>query len=97
MCHRVPREEADDVSQVDSHIYNLGIEAAWAAKFAGLSRKDAVNLVSKNIEDILKLDAEERDFVIWEGDPLEFGASVVLSFENIGGFRRVETCWPEAT
>lgn len=81
----------------DSHIHNIPIEAAWAAKYAGLSKKEAVNLVSRVVEDILGLEVEEeqRDFVVWEGDPLEFGASVV--FAVAGGEGEVSMCWPEAT
>ncbi|KUJ07432.1 composite domain of metallo-dependent hydrolase [Mollisia scopiformis] len=81
----------------DSHIHNLPLEAAWAAKYAGLSSNDAINLVSRNIEQILSLDVKEdsRDFVIYEGNPLEFGASVVLSIDGDDGM--VATCWPEAT
>lgn len=51
-----------------------------------------MDLVSRNIEKILDLNVveETRDFVVWEGDPLQLGASVVFSVEggNIG------TCWP---
>ncbi|KAF8851484.1 hypothetical protein BDZ45DRAFT_808264 [Acephala macrosclerotiorum] len=81
----------------DSHIHNIPIEAAWAAKYAGLSSKQAVDLVSRNIEKILSLDVKEesRDFVIYEGNPFEFGASVVLSIDGDDGV--VATCWPEAT
>lgn len=80
----------------DSHIHNIPIEAAWAAKYAGLSSKQAVDLVSRNIEKILGLDVKEatRDFVIYEGNPLEFGASVVLSVNGDDG--TVATCWPSA-
>jgi hypothetical protein len=79
----------------DSHIHNIPIEASWAAKYAGLSSKQAVYLVSKNIEEILDLDTKEsRDFVIFEGNPLEFGASVVLAFEGDDG--SVSMCWPES-
>jgi hypothetical protein len=82
---------------VDAHIHNLPIEAGWAAKYAGLGKREAVDLVSRNIEKILGLDVaeESRDFVIWEGNPLEFGGSVVLSFERKGGV--MGTCWPEST
>jgi hypothetical protein len=72
----------------DSHIHNLPIEAGWAAKYAGLSSDAAVNLVSRNVE-------ETRDFVVYEGNPLEFGASVVAAFDGVTG--RALTCWPEAT
>lgn len=79
-----------------SHIHNIPIEAGWAAKYAGLSAKQAVNLVSRNVEDILGLEVEEtkRDFVVWEGNPLEFGASVVLGVDGEDGV--VSLCWPES-
>jgi hypothetical protein len=80
---------------VDSHVHNIPIEAGWAAKYAGLSSKEAVDLVSANIEKILGLDVKgKRDFVIYEGNPLEFGASVVLAFDGQDGL--VSTCWPES-
>ncbi|KAA8567452.1 hypothetical protein MFRU_040g00350 [Monilinia fructicola] len=76
----------------DSHVHNLAIEAGWAAKYSRLGKHEAVDLVSRNIEKILDLNVveETRDFVVWEGDPLQLGASVVFSVEggNIG------TCWP---
>ncbi|KAL3418578.1 hypothetical protein PVAG01_10294 [Phlyctema vagabunda] len=80
----------------DSHIQNLAIEASWASKYAGLSNEAAVNLVSRNIEDILGLGVDEatRDFVVYEGDPLQFGASVVLAVD--GQDRQVVSCWPES-
>jgi hypothetical protein len=80
----------------DSHIFNLPLEAAWAAKYAGLSDEAAIDLVSRNIEEILQLDVREesRDFVVWEGDPLEFGGSVVIAVDGEGG--RIAECWPEA-
>lgn len=57
-----------------------------------------MELVSRKIEKILDLDlgkkGSERDFVIWEGDPLEFGASVVLAVDGERG--EVLDCWPEA-
>lgn len=37
----------------------------------------------------------KREFVIWEGNPMEFGGSVVLSFDSEAGM--VGTCWPEST
>ena len=79
-----------------SHIHNIPIEAGWAAKYAGLSAKQAVNLVSRNVEDIMGLDVEEtkRDFVVWEGNSLEFGASVVLGVDGEDGM--VSMCWPES-
>lgn len=81
----------------DAAIHNLAIEAAWAAKFAGLSDKTAVDLVSQKIEQILKLEHSE-DFVIYEGNPLEFGASVVLTLNggSHGMKRGVAECWPQS-
>ena len=80
----------------DSHLHNLHLEASWAAKYAGLSSKEAVNLVSRNIEQILGLDVNEesRDFVVFEGNPLQFGASVVIAFDGQDGC--VSLCWPES-
>jgi imidazolonepropionase-like amidohydrolase len=79
----------------DSHIHNLAIEAGIAAKYAGLSKREAVDLVSRNIEKILRLNSEhgegKEDIVIWEGDPLELGASVVLSISGKRGV--VGGCW----
>ena len=82
---------------MDAHIHNLPLEAGWAAKYAGLGKREAVDLVSRNIEKILSLNVAEkkRDFVIWEGNPMEFGGTVVLSFDSEAGL--VGTCWPEST
>lgn len=81
----------------DSFIHDLPLEAAWAAKYAGLSDHAAVDLVSRNIEEILRLGIKEesRDFVVFEGNPLEFGASVVVAVN--GEDRRVMACWPESS
>ncbi|KAH8700941.1 hypothetical protein BGW36DRAFT_138382 [Talaromyces proteolyticus] len=80
----------------DWHLANLPIEAAAIAKEAGISSKQAIDLISIKIDDVLGLQKSERnsDFVIWEGDPLEYGASVVLTFD--GDNREVVGCWPEA-
>jgi hypothetical protein len=53
--------------------------------------------VSRNIEEILGLDVKEesRDFVVFQGNPLEFGASVVIAVD--GEDRRVMGCWPESS
>lgn len=55
-----------------------------------------MNLVSRNIEQILGLNVKEesRDFVVFEGDPLQFGASVVVAFDGQDG--SVSLCWPES-
>ncbi|KAF1988789.1 hypothetical protein K402DRAFT_373086 [Aulographum hederae CBS 113979] len=96
----------------DSHIHSLPLEASWAAKFAGLDDRAAVKLVSSNINEILGLDSPKkteneneegkgewnRDFAIWEGNPLQFGASVVLAFDGDGdGNGGLLSCWPVAT
>ncbi|TID14531.1 carbohydrate esterase family 9 protein-like protein [Venturia nashicola] len=72
--------------QGDSHLHNLALEASWVAKYAGLSEHAAVNLVSTNIERILGLNGEEKgDIVVWEGNPLQFGASVVVTIDGHDG------------
>ncbi|KAI9743083.1 MAG: hypothetical protein M1818_003378 [Claussenomyces sp. TS43310] len=78
----------------DPHLQNLMLEASWAAKYAGLSDQSAVDLVSTNIEKILGLKTEGLgDFVVYEGNPLEFGAAVVLSVD--GGDGGIVNCFPD--
>ncbi|KAK8058985.1 hypothetical protein PG994_009433 [Apiospora phragmitis] len=84
---------SEAVPQGDSRIQSLALEAAWAAKYAGLSEHEAVRLVSKNAEEILGL-RPSKDVVLWENNPLQFGASVVLSFEKNREGDLVATCWP---
>lgn len=62
--------------------------------------------MSRNIEEILGLGIkdDERDWVVWEGDPLQYGAGVVLIVERgagagAGAVReagRIVGCWPES-
>jgi hypothetical protein len=69
------------------------LEASWAAKYAGLSHHAAIKLVSSNIEDILGLKRKKNiDIVVWEGNPLEFGASVVVAVDGDDG--GISSCWP---
>ncbi|KAH8680468.1 hypothetical protein BGZ61DRAFT_359170 [Ilyonectria robusta] len=63
----------------DYRLHALALEAGWTAKCAALGSTEAVKLVSSNVEDILGLE-RSSDIVIWEGNPLEFGASVVFAF-----------------
>ncbi|KAL6871097.1 family 9 carbohydrate esterase [Trichoderma novae-zelandiae] len=80
---------------VDYRIHDLGPEAGWAAKYAHLSQEDAVRLVTSNVESILGL-GKSRDLVVFEGNPLIYGASVVVSFHANGGTGKLEvsTCFP---
>ena len=48
-------------------------------------------MVSKNVEEILSLESSE-EIVVYEGNPLEFGASVVLTIDPKKGL--VTECWP---
>lgn len=82
-------------SEGNSFIHNLPIEASWAGKYAGLSGKEVVDLVSTNIEKILGLENKKKDIVIWEGDPLEFGASPAIIIDGDKG--QVVGCWPFST
>ncbi len=79
----------------DARIHDLAFEAAWVAKYAGLSEKDAVRLVSGNVEKILGL-AKSEDVVVWEGSPLAWGTPV-LAFQDGGGDGKLElaSCWPD--
>lgn len=77
-----------------SFIHNLLHEASWAAQYAGLSDDQAVSLVSSNLEEILGL-KRSTDMVVYEGNPLQYGASVVLGVDGDG--RGVVQCWPFST
>lgn len=72
----------------NNHIRNSIWEASWVAGPG--NRSLALDLVSKNIEDILQL-PRSRDFVVYEGDPFNFGARVALIFEE----GKVRSCHPE--
>lgn len=71
-------------------------EARWAGKYAGLEDKEAIALVSTNIEKILGLHSEyqigDSEFVVWEGDPLRGEGSVVAAVQD----GLVADCWPDA-
>ncbi|TDZ29389.1 hypothetical protein C8035_v011290 [Colletotrichum spinosum] len=83
-----------EIMPVDYRIHDLALEAAWAAKYANLGDKEAVRLISNNVEDILGL-SKSNDVVIWEGSPLEFGGTVALSFEEGKDGLEVAACWPQ--
>ncbi|KNG89129.1 hypothetical protein ANOM_002995 [Aspergillus nomiae NRRL 13137] len=87
----------------DSKVHGLAQEARWAGKFAGLSDKEAIALVSTNIEAILgtgsgrTAENSQRytgDFVVWEGDPLRGEGSVVVSIQD---GESVVDCWPDTS
>ncbi|KAK2012966.1 hypothetical protein LZ32DRAFT_531263 [Colletotrichum eremochloae] len=84
-----------NIMPADFRIHDLALEAAWAAKYASLGNKEAVRLVSSNVEDILGL-PRSSDLVVWEDSPLEFGGTVALSFETgKNGGLEVAACWPQ--
>lgn len=68
----------------DSRIQSLALEASWAAKYAGLSDREALRLVSSNVEEILGLE-RSGDVVVWEGNPLQFGTPVLAFQAGRGG------------
>jgi hypothetical protein len=79
----------------DAELFSLPLEASWAGKHAGLSWQAALALVSENLERILGL-PKSRDVVVWEGNPMEFGASVVLVLGEEGEVKGAAGCWPES-
>jgi len=66
-----------------------------------MSSQEAVNLVSYNIEKIFDLpvstgkNGERLDFVIWEGNPLEFGARIAMVVDEVRGSSMLKECWPK--
>lgn len=90
----------------DSKVHGLAQEARWAGKFADLSDKEAIALVSTNIEAILgtgskrtangggKSQGYNGDFVLWEGNPLRGEGSVVVSVQDGD---KIADCWPDTS
>lgn len=90
----------------DSNIHGLAQEARWAGKYAGLTDRQAIALVSTNLEDILGTRSNEKghyeplaqpytgDFVVWEGNPLRGEGSVVVAAHEGG---KIADCWPDTT
>ncbi|KAL3478475.1 hypothetical protein BJX99DRAFT_269153 [Aspergillus californicus] len=81
----------------DSKIHGLAREARWAGKQAGLTDRQAIALVSSNIELALGISKLSEgpyasDFVLWEGDPLRGEGSVVVAIQDDGA---VGDCWPD--
>ncbi|PYI36280.1 amidohydrolase [Aspergillus indologenus CBS 114.80] len=83
----------------DSGVHALAQHARAAGKQAGLTDREAIALVSTNLEEILGLrragSAEEAyvgDFVVWEGNPLRGEGSVVVSVLEGG---EIADCWPD--
>lgn len=80
---------------VDYRLNSLGPEAGWAAKYAGLDERQTVRLISTNVESILGL-KKSKDLVVFEGNPLQYGATAVLSFHADAktGKLEVAACFP---
>lgn len=72
----------------NNHVRNSLWEAGWVAGPGNQSL--ALDLVSRNVEDILRL-ARAGDVVVYEGDPFDFGARIALSFEE----GKVRSCYPD--
>ncbi len=84
------------VMPADYKLHGLLPDAGWTAKYAGLSEDETVKLVSSNLEDILQLKKKSKDVVLFEGDPLQYGATVALSFAADEETGRLELagCYP---
>lgn len=58
-------------------------EAGWAAKGTELLERDVVGLISTKVEDILGIKWDQKEqggHVMFEGNPLNFGANVIAVF-----------------
>ncbi|KAJ6438791.1 ethylene receptor [Purpureocillium lavendulum] len=71
----------------NNHIRNSAWEAGWVAGSGNTTL--ALDLVSRNIENILRL-RPTTDVVVYEGDPFEFGARVAVIIEQ----GRIRSCYP---
>ncbi|KAF9364872.1 hypothetical protein BGX34_000099 [Mortierella sp. NVP85] len=79
-------EEFEDVRQ-------LSWIAGWARSDLGLSEREAVGLLSWNLEDIVGLSRQPDGLVIYNGSPFEYGAKVTILVE--GGRSGIQ-CNPRA-
>lgn len=63
-----------------------------------MTEQEAANLISYNIEDILGLKKSmdpASNFVLFEGNPLKFGARIAAIFEQQNDNGEVVDCWPD--
>ena len=76
-------------------LHDLGPEASWTAKYAGMDVFQTIKLVTTNLEEILGL-KPNKDLVVFEGSVLGYGATVVLAFhaDEETGELEVATCFP---
>ncbi|GAA5854825.1 hypothetical protein JCM8547_004085 [Rhodosporidiobolus lusitaniae] len=70
--------------QEEYQVRGLLWEAAWAQKLTEgrISRKEAVEFVSTNLEEMFRIDTEQAgkvEFVAFERDPFEFGSRLVAA------------------
>lgn len=77
----------------DAPIQSLALETSWTAKYPGLSDREALRLVSRNVEEILGLEGS-GDVVVWEGNPLQFGTPVVAFQARRSQGLELGSCWP---
>ncbi|KAI0165263.1 hypothetical protein GGR52DRAFT_102327 [Hypoxylon sp. FL1284] len=81
----------------DRWVTNALWEASWLARgrvdeSAERRGEVAVGLVTRNMRDMYGLEVrDDHEFVVYEGDPLEYGASVALIVEE----GEVQRCWPD--
>ncbi|GAA5942389.1 uncharacterized protein JCM15063_006228 [Sporobolomyces koalae] len=64
----------------------LLFEAAWAQRLSRdeISRKEAIEFISSNFEDMFGINHDEHDFVAFERDPFEFGSRMVAQSQKGG-------------
>ncbi|KAJ5703988.1 hypothetical protein N7493_011126 [Penicillium malachiteum] len=83
----------------DSGIHLLAIDAGFAKRTTDLTAQQAVDLVSRKVNEILRLDkhasSQQEDFVIYESDPLEWGAAAVLTVD--GSLNSIVESWPDSS
>jgi hypothetical protein len=61
---------------------------------------EAATLVTTNVEkimglqDVLTEERQKSNFVIFEGNPMNFGSAIAIVVEETGEGRGVTDCWP---
>jgi hypothetical protein len=71
------------------HVEDALWEASWT--FGARRPREALDMLSRNIDRMFRLDGSKKDVVIHEGDPLDFGSRIALILEA-GAIQR---CWPD--
>lgn len=78
----------------DGWARNLAWDAGWLAatspsKELAISDAEAIKFVTTNLQEIFGLKAEEEEFVVWSGNPMDMQHTPLFIFDSVNGLRAV--------